>query len=197
MHRLLESPPSKASSSPFSFVMVSHPSAGRDEEVRRQVRSHAANSWRGNSRLSTTRRVGLRPLVPKAQSSEDQRLGNLELPEVEFQAEDGERPHTDQSSNFDPVTSTTVSFLQRSPSPGKSPRTYLGGGRMDPFNSCSLPCNTMESFLLDHCESSYLTHYEENKIACTLRTTLNGLSYRLNFGTHSHYSFYSNVFFLI
>jgi hypothetical protein len=45
-------------------------------------------------------------------------------------------------------------IASRSPSPGASPVTYLGGGRKDAFNSCAVQCNTMESFLFGHCKFS-------------------------------------------
>ncbi|PMD42718.1 hypothetical protein L207DRAFT_510943 [Hyaloscypha variabilis F] len=150
MPRLLENPPSQGSSNPFSFVMVSQPSAERDKEVRRQVRSHAANSWRGISRAKTPRQTRLRRIVPKAELSTEQRLKSLEARGLSFLHGGEDGPHPQQPAISRAFTSATITFTQRSPSPGASPKTYLGGGRMDPFNTCSLQCNTMESFLLDH-----------------------------------------------
>ena len=156
MRRLLESPPSRAStstSSTLSFVMISDPSEGMNEEVRRQVRSHAANSWRGISRLRTLRRVGLRPLEPKSHDLGVSQQA-LESSQISPQAEDKDYhpPHPDQSTSTQYFASSTVTFTQCTPSPGPSPVTYLGGGRIDPFDSCAVRCNTMESFLLDHCK---------------------------------------------
>jgi len=156
MPRLLENPPSQGNSNPFSFVIVSQPSAERDKEVRRQVRSHAANSWRGISRQRTPRQTRLRRIVPKAELSTEQRLTSLEARGLSFLHGDEDGPHPQQPAISRALTSPTITFTQRSPSPGASPKTYLGGGRMDPFNTCSVQCNTMESFLLDHCESSHV-----------------------------------------
>lgn len=158
MRRLLESPPPEASDNPFSFVMISHPSEGMDENVRRQVRSHAANSWRGVSRLRASRRVGLRHLEPKAHDqNESRQYKALQSSHTSSQADEDDLPQPDQSTNTSSLGSSAVVFTQHSPTPGPSPVTYIGGGRMDPFNSCSVQCNTMESFLLDHCKSRLLT----------------------------------------
>ncbi|KAE9369289.1 hypothetical protein N431DRAFT_493119 [Stipitochalara longipes BDJ] len=151
MRRILESSSPLGNRNPFSFVMISHPSTESDEEVRRQVRSHAANSWRGGSQLRAPRRVRLRPLKPKAQNmGGNQRFTTLEEPQINSQVEDDKWTQSQQSARTHASTSTTLMFVQRSPSPGPSPKTHLGGGRMDPFNSCAVQCNTMESFLLDH-----------------------------------------------
>jgi hypothetical protein len=70
------------------------------------------------------------------------------------QVKDDDTSHLQESANSESFASTTVTFTQCSPRPGPSPVAYLGGGRIDPFSSCAAQCNTMESFLLDHCKCS-------------------------------------------
>jgi hypothetical protein len=156
MRRLPESPPSETSNQLFSFVMISDPSAGPDEDTQRQVRRHAANSWRGISRVRNSRRAGLRLLEPKVHEqspiqSEDILVSALAI----SQTHGGNSSERHPSRKTQSVASSAVSLTQSSPTPGPSPVTLLGGGRMDPFESCAVHCNTMESFLLDHCKFAF------------------------------------------
>jgi len=166
--RRLHEPPPRVGGNSLSFVMISHPSEGMDEEVRRQVRSHAANSWRGVSRLRTSRRVGLRPLEPKlSDQNVSRQFEALESSQTTSQAEDDD-PQRDRSTNTSSFASSTIDFTQRSRSLGPSPVTYLGGGRIDHITNCEVECNTMESFLLDHCKFRSLISF----FRCTLFPTV-------------------------
>lgn len=151
MRRPLESSPSEKKPHLFSFVMISDPSAGADEEAQRQIRSHAANSWRGVARQRYPRRGGLRLLKPVEQNSTPSEH-ILESEQVNSRTSD-DPVHQPRLNGTQPFASSAATFSHRSPTPGPSPVTYLGGGRMDPFESCAVQCNTMESFLLDHCKA--------------------------------------------
>ncbi|KAH6678728.1 hypothetical protein B0J14DRAFT_330760 [Halenospora varia] len=151
-----EKAPLETSNNPFAFVMVSHPSAGPDAGVLSQVRSHAALHWREESRRSRLRRGGPRRVEQRGNNvpGESQRSYSLNDTFRALPASlpvDGDLESTWRPTSATPFgASTDTTLTLRSPSPGSSPVTYLGGGRMDPFNSCAVRCNTMESFLLDH-----------------------------------------------
>lgn len=146
------SPHSEATCSPLSFVMIAHPSDGTDEEVRQQVRSHAANNWRGVSRLRTSRRVCPRTLEPKAYGQNANRqFKALESLQTSSQAEDDDT-QPDRSTNTSSFASSSVAFKHRSAPQALLPKsvTYLRGGIIDPFDRCSLRCHTVEPFVLNH-----------------------------------------------
>ncbi|KAE8449441.1 hypothetical protein EG329_008049 [Mollisiaceae sp. DMI_Dod_QoI] len=145
---------SEAGYHPLSFVMVSHPSTGTDAGVQRQVRSHVAYRWHEDSRRRSTRLSRPRPRILAQKARELSEVQEDNMPEFLQTSGQSTLATTDQSEEAPPFISSANDLITLSPSPGLSPGpspvNYLGDGRRDPFNSCAVRCNTMESFLLDH-----------------------------------------------
>lgn len=151
-------PPIIASSSnhPLAFVIVSHPTARQDAEVQSQVRRHVAYRWHEDSRRRNMAPRGRpRLLAQKAIEANSSRQSTPGLSQTVVNEAKNDQARSYKAKEETALASLT-NVLAFSPSPGSSPVTYLGGGRLDPFNGCAVRCNTMESFLLDHCESCFL-----------------------------------------
>ncbi|KAF8856026.1 hypothetical protein BDZ45DRAFT_745886 [Acephala macrosclerotiorum] len=145
-------PPIIASSSnhPLAFVIVSHPTARQGAEVQSQVRRHVAYRWHEDSRRRNMAPRGRpRLLARKAIKSNSSRQSTPRSSQTVVREDEDDQPRPCQAKEETALASST-DVLAFSPSPGSSPVTYLGGGRIDPFNGCAVRCNTMESFLLDH-----------------------------------------------
>ncbi|CZR56093.1 uncharacterized protein PAC_05981 [Phialocephala subalpina] len=138
-------PPIIASSSnhPLAFVIVSHPTARQDVEVQSQVRRHVAYRWHEDSRRRNMAPRGRpRLLAQKAIEPDTSRQSTPASSQTNTcEAEDG-LPRPCQPKEETALASST-DVLAFSPSPGPSPVTKLGGGRIDPFNGCAVRCNTM------------------------------------------------------
>ncbi|KUJ23874.1 uncharacterized protein LY89DRAFT_679159 [Mollisia scopiformis] len=126
---------------PFAFVIVSHPSRGKDAVLQKQVRRHVAYRWHEDARRRSSKIVKRQPraLAQKGQEpDENQQLCTVQ--DVE----------TTNSGAEDSAEITTSETALTSPRTGPGLVGHLGSGRGDPFNSCAIRISTMESFLLDH-----------------------------------------------
>jgi hypothetical protein len=96
---------SEASNPPLAFVIISHPAARKDAGIQREVRRHAAHSWRGDSLLSKSQMGGLSPVEPKDFKSGENRRRNAFSLVTSYQAKD-DVTHSRQSKNPPSVASS-------------------------------------------------------------------------------------------